>query len=189
MQNRLKESAKYHANRIAQSISGSDPKKHRYQIISDGDFQASKLMLALDIRRLAEILSIHDYWVEKYQDDYEAFKSVAHNDFLDILCRMIPHVGEFAIEYEPLLNYIKMFSGKRFKVKYGSDQGKSNDAIRAEVSSDIRFAILVTSKIIHADEFSVYDHASTSMFSIAPLVMAGQLMLDRFAASLLNDGG
>lgn len=169
--------AQYHADRIRETISHSDPLTNQFRIKKMEDMQAAKLMFALDIRRLAELLVVAGAWESHYQGDEEELRNVGMNDFIDIFTR--ENISKDTSEY--VRHFIKSITHKRFKKKYKSASEKTNEQMRRDANSIFQFAFSVSSKIIHADEYSVQNHSNNDSLAWPCLIMAASLLMKEYA--------
>lgn len=149
------------------------------------DVQAEKLALALDIRRLAELLAVADVWVDYYSGDEKKFTVIGLNEFLDTLYRLAAHDLKGWSESESIRMMAKSHIGdaKRFQLKYENADGKTNAKIRKDAGPIYEFIINVTSKILHADEYSVQSHFNDDPITWLMLLMLGHRVLYLFKRS------
>lgn len=175
--------AKYHYHRIQTVISQSDWRKQKFAITTGADRQAVMLMLALDIRRLAEVIAVWDSWEESYSDNGDLFRHVAMNDLLDVLGRMKALVGQWPLDEsfrvssdgQQTSDLFQAIPPKRFKKKYGGVGGVTNEQMRRNASPDLQAIFFTTSKLLHADEYGVFAHCTNDSLAWTALVMAGDL--------------
>ena len=110
---------KYHATRVLAAVqnSGIDLVLDREpdDLVKEGlslnlpaaaDLQSAKLMLALDIRRLAELIAVADVWADYYKEDEEKFKNIGMNEFLDVVYRFRKHPIEQWDGAEGVRNFV-----------------------------------------------------------------------------------
>ena len=147
------------------------------------DMQAAKLALALDIRRLAEILAAYDAWSETYGENEKFFRDIAFNDLLDIIGRMKKISGGLRFEDPELQRTHDIIPERRFKLKHHGFEGKTNEDLRREAALDLQYINFISSKILHADEYSVYDHFAQDKYAWLLLIMAGDLVCRIYRSS------
>lgn len=182
MSNRyIKETADYHYQRICKAIADSDPEKQLFKVNFIGDRKQARLELALDTRRLAEILAVKNAWDLTYGNDEKKFHDYAMNDFIDILYRMkkVSPDWESPIKGD-LDDTIKQFAGKRFRARHVEVDSKTNDQLKQSAPANLQFAFLVTSKILHADEYGVYSHITEESLGWFALIMVSKLVCKEY---------
>ncbi|MBB4844466.1 hypothetical protein HNP55_003010 [Paucibacter oligotrophus] len=171
--------AKYHADRIRNTIKGSDPRNHRYEYGGIDDPQATKLMLALEVRRLAELLVVADAWEKLYDGDEKKFINVGMNDLLDVMGRA-KRWGMKLDDIEGGGGLLAKIPQGRFKLRYMTAGGKTNEQLRRNADSVFQFIFAMSSKVLHADEYSVQNHCTDDPHAWTSLVMVADLVLGRY---------
>lgn len=179
----------YHARRIERfiDVSGIDRylQKEEVNVLEEGisfklpelaDPQAEKLALALDIRRLAELLVVADAWVEFYNGDEQKLSDVGLNDFLDVIYRLSEHNLEEAPYLSAVRHQARLHLGgkKRFQLKYSTAGGQTNAEMRRSAGPMIDLIVNATSKVLHADEYSVHSHVHNDPWTWLLLLITGQ---------------
>ncbi|NMF90227.1 hypothetical protein [Aromatoleum petrolei] len=152
------------------------------------------LMLALDIRRLAEVIAVWDSWEETYSSNMSLFRDVAMNDLLDVLGRMKALIGEWPLhesfrassDNQLTLDLLQAIPPKRFKKKHGGVGEVTNEQIRRTAPPDLQLIFFTTSKVLHADEYGVYAHCTNDSLAWTALVMAGDLACSIYRSRCQN---
>jgi hypothetical protein len=193
---------KYHAARVRAVVAKSgidlvldrDPQDAvkegiRLNLPVADDLQSAKLMLALDIRRLAELIAVAEVWAEFYKDDEEKFNNIGINEFLDVMYRFRKHPRE---QWEPAKDTVDMANrhignAQRFQLKYPNANGQTNSQMRNAAGIVYDFIFNATSKILHADEYSVQNHVSDDPFAWFTILAAGHKVLQLYQANALAE--
>lgn len=193
---------KYHATRVLAAVQNSgihlvldhepeDVLKEdlRLNLPVAADLQSTKLMLALDIRRLAELIAVANVWADYYKEDEEKFKNIGMNEFLDVIYRFRKYPIE---QWEGVKDIVEsadhhIGSATRFQLKYPNAGGRTNTQIRNAAGIMHDFIFNVTSKILHADEYSVQDHVNGDSFSWFLVFLAGHKVLQLYQSNPLAE--
>jgi hypothetical protein len=192
---------KYHATRVLAVVQNSGIHlvldREPEDVVREGlslnlpaaaDLQSAKLMLALDIRRLAELIAVADVWTDYYGDDDEKFNNIGMNEFLDVLYRF----RKYPIEQWNGAKIVELAGrhighAQRFQLKYPNADGRTNTQIRSTAGLMHDFIFNATSKILHADEYSVQNHVNGDPFAWFSILLAGHKVLQLYQSNALAE--
>lgn len=191
---------KYHAARVQTVVenSGIDLVLDRepQDFIKEGvylklpivpDLQSVKLMLALDIRRLAELIAVADVWSEYYGENEDKFRNFGINEFLDVLYRFRKYPIE---QWEGAKHIVDLANNhignaQRFQFKYPNAHGRTNSQIPNAAGVRHEFIFNATSKILHGDEYSVQNHINDDPIAWFSILLAGHQVLQLYRDNAL----
>jgi len=193
--NSIRTVMKYHATRVKTVVEGSgiasllsiephaiDKHISQLKLPITTDPQAAKLMFALDTRRLVEIVAVSEVWAEYYGTDEAKFSSVGMNDFLDILYRFRKHRDDQwdGARVVAAMGEKHIGQKRRFELKYPNAANQTNSQIRNRLGLLHDYIFNATSKILHADEYSVQNHVNGDPLAWFSILVAGHSALQLY---------